>query len=124
MNPSGHGPIDDTARLRRKIIGTGKVLQRAVTDQWELSPEQWDRFDGYLDAIDSALASIDAEGVKSATAEIVRLEPRRAIKLGSAGGKSLMSEPTHDRINVIVHRIDRLAAEAADGDETSPPGGA
>jgi|SRR5215472_1755601 len=120
MNPDGNSPTDDTAQLHRMIVSAEKVLQRAVADQWELSPEQWDRFDGSLEALDSALASTDAEGIKSAAAEIVRLEPRRAIKLGSAGSKSLMPEPTHDRINMIVHKIDRLTDGAANGDETPP----
>jgi len=124
MNADSHGPIDETARLRRKIISAGRVLQRAVADQWWLSPEQWDQFDGYLDALDSALASADADGINSAAAEIACLKPRRAIKLGSAGGKSIMPEPTHDRINMIVHEIDRLAAGAAHGDEAPPSGGA
>ena len=120
MNPGGHRPIDDKAQLRKKIIGARKVLQRAVKDQWDLPSEQWDRFDGCLAAMDSALVSADARRITSAAAEITRLESRRVTKLGSARGTSPMPEATHDRINMIVHRIDRLAAEPARGDETPP----
>jgi CATRA-Associated Small Protein len=120
MNPGDHRPTDDTALLRDKLIRSRKVLERAVTYQWDLPPEQWDRFDGYLAAMDSALASADAEGITSAAAGIARLEPRRVTKLGSAGDKSPMPEAMHDRINMIVHKIDRLTAEPTHGAETPP----
>jgi hypothetical protein len=120
MNPGDRRPTDDTALLRDKIIRSRKVLERAVTYQWDLRPAQWDRFDGYLAAMDSALASADAEGITSAAAGIARLEPRRVTKLGSAGDKSPMPEAMHDRINMIVHKIDRLTAEPTHGAETPP----
>jgi hypothetical protein len=122
VNTDSHGPIDDTTQLRRRIISAGKVLQSAVADQRDLSATEWERFEGQLDALDSALTSMDADAIKNAAIGIEGLvEPRRAIKLGSAGSKSPMPEPIHDRLNVIVHKIDRLAAEVASVSETPPP---
>jgi hypothetical protein len=122
VNADSHEPIDDMTQLRRGIISAGKVLQRAVAGQRDLSAEEWERFGELLDALDSALTSMDADVIKSTAIGIEGLaEPRRVIKLGSAGSKSPMPEPIRDRLNVIVHKIDRLAAEVAAVNEAPPP---
>ena len=124
MNAEGNQTPGNLPPLHYAIIGAREVLWRASNTQWKLPAEKWSGFDDWMTTLASGLASKDAGVIQRAAAELERMEPRRIIKLGSAGPAISMPEQTRERLNEVVHSIDRLRSGAAEqASERNPPQG-
>jgi hypothetical protein len=124
MNAEGNQTPDNSPQLHYAIIGAGEVLGRWSSMQWKLPAEKWPGFDDWMTTLASSLASGDAGAIEQAAAELARMEPRRIVKLGSAEATVPMPEQTRERLNEVVHVIDRLRSGAAGPvGETNPPPG-
>jgi hypothetical protein len=124
MNVDGNETTDNALRLQYAIAGAREVLQRAGSAQWKLSAGEWSGFDTWMKALASGLTSEDAEVIRRAAAQLEGLEPRRITRLGESVVP--MPEPTRERLNEVVHDIDRIrtgaAGQADDPDPASGPG--
>jgi hypothetical protein len=119
MNADGNRTADDAPQLHYAIIGAREVLQRASIAQWKLPAEKWSGFDTWMTTLASGLASGDAGVIRRAAAQLERLEPRRIIRLGETAVP--MPEPTRERLNEVVHSIDRLRSGAAEQSSDTDP---
>jgi hypothetical protein len=121
MNTEGDRAADNAPQLHDAIIGAREVLQRTSSAQWKLTAEKWQGFDGWMAILARGLASGDAGAIRQAAAELARAEPRRIVKLGSGETSVPMPEPTRERLNEVVHSIDRLRSGAAgQASDTNP----
>lgn len=117
MNAERNQTPGNSPQLHYAIIGAHEVLRRWSTMQWKLPAEKWSGFDDWMTALARSLDNKDAEVIEQAAGELARMEPRRIIKLGTA---IPMPEQTRERLNEVVHSIDRLRSDVA---EANPPQG-
>ena len=122
MNAEGNQTPDYSPQLHYAIIGADEVLRRWSNAPWELPGEKWPGFEDWMTTLSASLASGDVEAIERAAAELARMEPRRIVKLGSAADAVPMPEQTRERLNEVVHIIDRLrSGPAGPSGETNPP---
>lgn len=124
MNAKDNQSPDNSPQLHSALTGADEVLRQWGSMPWKLPAEKWPGFDDWMATLASSLASKDAGVIDQAAAELARMEPRRIIRLGSAGTAIPMPEQTRERLNEVVHIIDRLRSGAArQAGETNPPQG-
>ena len=124
MNAGDNQVPSSSPLLASAILGAHEVLQRATSGQWELSPGKWSGFDACIITLADSLASGDAERIRQSAAQLERMEPRRITRLGGAETAVPMPEPTRERLNEVVHRIDRLrSGTQQQADDSKPPPG-
>lgn|ERR1017187_2634318 len=120
MNAEGNWPTKDSS-LRRSLLSAGEVVQKATRGQWKLRPQEWSAVDSCLTSLAEGIASGDAGVIRQAAAQLERLEPRRIIGLGSRESAVPMPELTRERLNEIVHSIDRLRSDTAEQASDTKP---
>lgn len=124
MSATGGWDADNASQLQHAITGAEEVLRFARNAQWKLPAEKWDEFDGGMTILARALADRDAAAIRQAADKLARAEPRRIIRLGSGDPAVSMPEPTRERLNEVVHSIDRLRSGGTGqaGDTDLSPG--
>ena len=107
MSATGGRDADNASQLQHAIIGAEEVLRFARNAQWKLPAEKWDEFDGGMTMFARALADRNAAAIRQAADKLARAEP--GASSGSGGDPAVsMPEPTRERLNEVVHHIDRL----------------
>jgi hypothetical protein len=76
---------------------------------WELTPQRWERVAEILDGIGAAVAAGDADGLRSAVADLELGGPTRAFRIGSTTVSGI-SPPILERRNTLVHILRRRRA--------------
>lgn len=102
-----------------ELVEETRELLGDVADFWQLSAAEWVEVEAILDAMSAAIAGRDAEGFRTAVANLEDFDPlRTSIPLGS--DMSGAGERIRERLNELVHQLGPGDAGGGDARREEP----